>query len=295
MYLFGELFALLTAFLWSGSSIAFSAAARRIGSVQLNVDRLIFATIILFLTIVVLQIEYTVSSKQIIYLIISGIIGLVVGDSFLFRAYEQIGARYSMVIMATSPALTAILAFIFLGEVISILGIFGMLITLSGIFLVVSGKKEVNAKYHLTASGIFNGFMGSLGQAGGLIFAKFAFEEGELHSFVATFIRIFSSTIILFCITLLIRKYKNPFKLYKENKKALTTTLAGTILGPYLGITFSLVAITYAKMGIAATLMSTMPILMLPLVKWVEKEKLTWRAISGAVLAVLGVAILFLR
>lgn len=295
MYLFGELFALLTAFLWSGSSIAFSAAARRIGSVQLNVDRLILATVILFLTILLLQIEYSVSSKQIIYLIISGIAGLVIGDSFLFKAYEQIGARYSMVIMATSPALTAILAFIFLGEIISILGIFGMLITLSGIFLVVSGKKEINSKYHLTASGIFNGFMGSLGQAGGLVLAKFAFEEGELHSFVATFIRIFSSTVILFSITLLIRKYKNPFKLYKENRKALTFTLAGTILGPYLGITFSLVAITYAKMGIAATLMSTMPILMLPLVKWVEKEKLTWRAISGAVLAVAGVAILFLR
>ena len=93
----------------------------------------------------------------------------------------------------------------------------------------------------------------------------------------------------------LTKRYKNPVKLYKENPKALSSTIIGTILGPYLGITFSLVAIANTKVGIAATLMSTMPIIMLPYVRYVYKERLSWRAIAGAFIAVAGVTILFIR
>jgi drug/metabolite transporter (DMT)-like permease len=72
-------------------------------------------------------------------------------------------------------------------------------------------------------------------------------------------------------------------------------TIGGAIFGPYLGITFSLIAIMYTKVGIAATLIATVPILMLPLVRIIYKERLSWHAIVGACVAVGGVAILFLR
>jgi drug/metabolite transporter (DMT)-like permease len=143
--------------------------------------------------------------------------------------------------------------------------------------------------------GIVYGILGAMGQAGGLIFAKFAFEEGQITGFVATFIRVFSSVIIFLPIMLMLKKYKNPYKLFTSNKSALGVTLVGTILGPFLGITFSLIAVENTKVGIAATLMSTMPIIMLPMVKYIYKEKLSWRAITGAVIAVLGVALIFLR
>ena len=90
-------------------------------------------------------------------------------------------------------------------------------------------------------------------------------------------------------------RYKNPYRVFKNDVKALRTTILGTILGPYLGITFSLIAISYAKVGIASTIMSTVPIIMLPLVRIIYKEKLSMRAIWGAFVAVGGVAILFLR
>jgi len=206
----------------------------------------------------------------------------------------MIGARISMLLMALSPALSAILAFIFLNETISFLGIIGILITISGIALVVL-ERNANSKYHITTLGIVYGLLGAMGQAGGLIFAKFAFNEGHITGFIATFIRVFSSVIIFLPIMMLLRKYKNPYKVFNKNKSALGVTLIGTILGPFLGITFSLIAVENTKVGIAATLMSTMPIIMLPMVKYIYKEKLTWRAITGAVIAVLGVGLIFLR
>lgn len=190
--------------------------------------------------------------------------------------------------------MSAVLAFIFLCETISLLGIIGILITLSGIALVVL-ERNTNSKYHITTIGIVYGLLGAMGQAGGLIFAKFAFNEGHITGFVATFIRVFSSVIIFLPIMLLLRKYKNPYRLFNKDKSALGVTLVGTILGPFLGITFSLIAVENTKVGIAATLMSTMPIIMLPMVRYFYKEKLSWRAITGAVIAVSGVALIFLR
>jgi drug/metabolite transporter (DMT)-like permease len=238
--------------------------------------------------------DFDLSNSQFIYLIISGVIGLVIGDSFLFKSFQMIGARISMLLMALSPAMSAILAFIFLNEIITPTGIVGILITIAGIALVVL-ERNTNSKYQVTTLGIVYGILGALGQAGGLIFAKFAFNEGHIAGFVATFIRVFSSVIIFFPIMLMLKKYKNPYKIFSKDKSAFGATLLGTILGPFLGITFSLIAVANTKVGIAATLMSTMPIIMLPLVKYIYKEKLSWRAITGAVIAVGGVALIFLR
>ena len=80
-----------------------------------------------------------------------------------------------MLLMALSPAMSAILAFIFLDERIALLGIIGIFITISGIALVVL-ERNANSKYTITKLGIFYGILGAMGQAGGLIFAKFAFD-----------------------------------------------------------------------------------------------------------------------
>ncbi len=290
----GELSALLTAVLWSGTSLAFSAAAEKIGSLQLNINRMIFASVFLIATITIMGYRFDLSDSQFINLIISGVIGLVIGDTFLFKSYQMIGARVSMLLMALSPAMSVVLAFIFLNERIPQLGIIGILVTISGVALVVL-ERNVNSKYKITKLGIFYGVLSAMGQAGGLIFAKFAFNEGHITGFIATFIRVFSSVIILLPILLILRKYKNPYKLFIKDKSAFGSTLLGSILGPFLGITFSLIAVENTKVGIAATLMSTMPIIMLPMVKYIQKEKLSWRAIVGAVIAVGGVALIFLR
>jgi drug/metabolite transporter (DMT)-like permease len=296
MPLIGEFSALLTALLWSVGSYAFTHAAESIGSVQLNMNRLILAAVLLFLTIVIFNFNYQLSYNQVLDLSISGIIGLVIGDLFLFKAYSQIGARLTILLMSFAPVLSALMAFFFLSERISFIGITGMVITVMGILLVVSERnKSPEAKYKMTPIGFFNGFMAAAGQAGGLIFAKLAFQQGEINGFVATFVRILTSVIVFVPALIIIGRFTNPVTTYKHNGKALLTTFIGTVCGPFIGVTFSLIAVQYTKVGIAATLISTMPVIMLPISKFYFKDKLTWRSISGAFIAVTGIAILLLR
>lgn len=296
MPLLGEIFALLTALLWSATSLIFAEAANRIGSIQLNINRLIFALVILSVAIFSFQIEIALTSTQLIYLAISGIIGLVIGDHFLFKAYQHIGPRFTMLLMALSPGLTAIFGIFLFNEFLSLWGTLGVLITLAGIALVILEKKEIpNAKYKISRVGILFGIIAAIGQSVGLIFAKFAFEISYVNGFTAAFYRIFFSVILLFPFLILLRKYHNPILLYKKDIKALWLTIAGSIVGPVLGISFSMIAITYTKIGIAATLMSTMPIIMVPMIIFIYKEKISSRSILGAVIAVAGIAILFLK
>jgi drug/metabolite transporter (DMT)-like permease len=227
--------------------------------------------------------------------VISGIAGLVLGDSFLFKSFQIIGARLGMLLMALVPGFSTLLALFFLGENLSAANLIGMVVTLTGISVVVMDRNEKSQTvFHLNKLGVLYGVLGALGQASGLILAKFAFEESDVNGFVAAFIRLLSAIIILLPVIILFKRYKNPVNLFRKDITALKAMVTGTILGPVLGISSSLIAITYAKIGIATTLMSTMPVIMLPIARYYYKEKLTGRAIMGAVIAVIGVGILFL-
>jgi len=292
----GEISALATAFCWSITSYAFTNVSRRIGALQVNIDRMAFASILLFLIISVFGISLTLTFNQISNLVISGILGLVLGDSFLFKSFQLIGARLGIIIMAAVPVLSAILAYFFLNEIISFLGMFGMLLTITGILIVVLERKSSDEnKFSINKIGIFCGFLGALGQATGLIFAKSAFQGGELNGFAASFFRLFSASIIILPLAATFRRYKNPFSIYSKDSYSMKVILIGTVFGPVLGITGSLIAIEYAKVGIASTLMATMPIIMLPISRFYFKERLDWKAIIGAFVAVIGAAIIFLR
>lgn len=292
----GEIAALATAFCWSITSYAFTNASRRVGALQVNIDRMVLASIMLISVIGIFGISLSLTFNQISNLVISGVLGLVLGDSFLFKSFQLIGARLGIIIMAAVPVLSAILAYFFLSEVISLLGIFGMLLTIAGILIVVLERKNPEEnKIAVSKIGIFYGFLGALGQASGLIFAKYAFQGGELNGFAASFIRLFSASILILPLAATFRRYKNPFSIYPKDSYSTKVILIGTVFGPVLGITGSLIAIEYAKVGIASTLMATMPIIMLPISRFYFKERIDWKAIVGAFVAVIGTAIIFLR
>jgi drug/metabolite transporter (DMT)-like permease len=293
MIFIGEIAALCTALLWSGTSIVFTEASLRVSSVLVNITRLTLASVFLLLTVIIFNIPVNLSSHQIIMLVISGFIGFVFGDSFLFKSFQHIGARLGMLIMSLAPAMAAVLAYIFLDEVLSIWAIIG--ITLTGIALVVLYREEnPSSNYKISKIGILYGSLGALGQAVGLIFAKIAFNEGEINGFWAAFIRVLAGTFFMIPLVFFIKQFRNPLKIFIDEKKAFLYTAIGAFTGPYLGVTLSLVAISYTFVGVAATLMGTVPIIMLPMVGFYYKEKLSWASVAGAVLAVTGIAMLFL-
>jgi len=292
----GELSAFVTAVMWTGSALAFAAATARVGSVYVNVVRLVAAVIFLFITIIVFNIQTNVSLLQVIFLSISGFAGFVFGDTFYFKSFEYNSARISTLIMSTAPAMAALMAFLFLNETLSFTGILGITITLAGIALVVLERKEPSThNIPISMVGVFYALLGALGQAGGMILAKGAFAHGAINGFVATFIRAFAATLVLAPLNYFAGRFTRPKEIFSNDRKAFRLTILGSFLGPYLGVTFSLIAISLTDVAIAATIIALVPIIMLPMVWILFHEKLSWRAVVGACVAVLGVGILFLR
>jgi drug/metabolite transporter (DMT)-like permease len=233
---------------------------------------------------------------QVWYLALSGLVGFVFGDTFLFKSYEYNDARIGSLIMSAAPAMAALFAFIFLHETLSATGILGMIITLGGIALVVLERKDPSSHHTpISMIGVFYTLLGAAGQAGGLILAKSAFASGHIDGFVATFIRAMAATLVLLPLNYFTGRFSHPVGVFRKDRKAFNFTILGSFFGPYLGVTFSLIAISLTDVAIAATIMATVPIIMLPTVWILFRERLSWRAIVGACVAVAGVGILFLR
>lgn len=290
----GEVSALVAACFWAGSSLLYASVISKIGSVQVNITRMIFAVFWFLVSIPVLNIPIQLSRTQVVNLVLSAIVGIVFGDSFLFKAFQKIGARISMLIMTLSPAISAVLAYFFLQELLSRWVIIGMVVTIFGIALVVLERTPGPSSYTITKVGLLCAFLGALGQAGGIVLAKKAFAEGPIHGLVAALIRISAALIVMLLPAIITGCYTNPIRVFRENRKTFIPILIGSFFGTYLGITLSLLAVAHTKVGIASTLIATSPVVMLPMVRIVHKEVLSWKAILGAFISVGGVAMLFL-
>ncbi|MCX6826668.1 MAG: DMT family transporter [candidate division Zixibacteria bacterium] len=297
----GELAALSTAILWSFTSLFFTSASRRIGSYWLNKIRILFAVMLLGITLLLITGELLppdIPVQSYYFLILSGVIGLSIGDAFLFRAYVVIGPRLSLLIFSISPIITAIIAWFFLGERLGIQAIWGITMTVAGMGWVTVERYNVGTGVTIQERkklklGIFLAFGGATGQAIGLILAK-AGMGNHLEPLPATFIRMLSAGIAIWLFSLLrgdIKEAKEKFR----DKKALILALGGAICGPFLGVWMSLVAIKYVATGIAAAIMSIVPVLVIPLVIIFYKEKVSSRAVIGAIITVAGVILLFYR
>ncbi|MGB9912416.1 MAG: DMT family transporter, partial [Candidatus Kapaibacteriota bacterium] len=266
--LVGELSALAASILWSFSPYIFSAVVSKIGSFNLNLTRTFVSSILLVVTCVVLKISLNPTIIQLFYLSLSGIVGLVLGDTYLFKALKEIGPRYTMILMASNPAFGAIIAYFAFKENISLVGILGMLITFIGIYLVVyqQNEKEVT-KFKITRKGIIHGLLSAVGQAVGLVLTKYAFFLGEINPLAATFYRVFPAFVALLLMAIFTKRLNAMFLQRLLEKRNISLLLLGSFIGPYLGISFSFIAVTHIQVGIAATIMSLQPILMLPISK----------------------------
>ncbi len=296
----GELAALATSLCFSIGPTFFTIAGRAVGSVVVNRVRLVFAVIFIGLAHALfvgspLALAAAAPDRW-LWLGLSGIIGLVIGDAGLFQALVLLGPRLTLLIFATSPILSAIMAGLFLGERLGGLQWLGMVITLAGVAWVVL-EKENSARSALTPrvylAGVGFALLGALGQAGGLVTAKLGFY-GDFPTLSGQLIRMLVSMLVLWALTLLQGRARHTLEAVRANPAALRAILAASFVGPFLGIYFSLVAIQHAPIGIASTLMSLQPILLLPISMLVFKERVSGRAVFGTLIALAGVAVLFL-
>lgn len=294
---FGEIASLITAILWTFSALAFESAGKKVGSLSVNFIRLIIAFV--FISIYNyfsrgLLLPVDASAYAWFYLFISGIIGFVLGDLFLFEAFVEIGSRISMLIMSFVPPITGILGFLIMGEVLTTKNIIGMTITISGVAAVILKKNDKESKVEFSHSirGIIFAFLGAVGQALGMILSKKGMVDYN-NSFAATQIRIIAGILGFVVIFFIMRRWSNFFKAFK-NPTALLSTSIGAFVGPFLGVSFSLLAIQYTTTAVASTIMAIVPVLIIPPSIIIFKEKITAKEVIGSIITVIGIGILFL-
>jgi drug/metabolite transporter (DMT)-like permease len=295
----GEFAALGTATLWAFGSILFTLASRLAGSYQVNKIRIpiaaIFLTAMLFITSGRLW-PASVSNQSYYYLIASGIIGLTLGDLCLFRAFVIIGTRLTLLIYAVAPIIAALTAWMMLDEHLNSLAIFGILITISGIWWVTAERQPVNntqpASSGSKSVGVILALLAGAGQAIGLVLAKAGMGD-SVPPLPATLIRMTAAAVAIWLFGVFKGDTAVTFGKFKNRKLMLFAT-GGAFCGPFLGVWLSLVAVKHTQAGIAMAIMSTVPVLVIPLVIIVFKEKVSFRAFFGALITAAGVAMLFL-
>jgi drug/metabolite transporter (DMT)-like permease len=228
---------------------------------------------------------------------LSGLIGFVLGDAFLFQAFVLIGPRLSMLIMALNPVIGAILAWVLFGEKLAGAEILGMALAIVGVAWVVVDRTHnqhlPDAMPRAYLIGVLCALGGALGQAGGYIVSRQGLE-GDFSALSGNVIRLLIATITLWAWTVVNGGVWAGFQRLREQPRALQFITGGALAGPFVGVWFSLIAVQNAPVGIASTLTSLTPIMLIPLSRIAFQEAITRRAIVGTLLAVAGTAILFL-
>jgi len=288
--------ALLGAILWAGTSIIFENISKKISSARLNFYKGSFALMLLAVTSLILGERIpTINWNEISVLAISGVIGIALGDTAYFQAVKKVGARRALTLFTLAPPMSALIALIFLGEQLSLMTWIGIMITVCGVIWVVteeSGDEKIQIKKEDLLPGILFGALAALGQATGVVMTRSVLTQTNLTTLQSTVVRLAPALVALIIIIMIIgRGYE---KLEKESidKKLIGKVVLASIIGAYICLWLQQIAIENLQAGIAQTMLSTSPIFILPMVA-LRGEKISVRAITGAVLAIAGIILIF--
>jgi drug/metabolite transporter (DMT)-like permease len=294
----GQLAALGTATCWAFSALIFAAAARRIGVLSLNLIRLVLGMGFLSLAAWALRglaLPTDASPRAWAWLAVSGLIGFVFGDLCLFLAYMKIGTRLASLMMALSPLLTAVIGWLVLGETLAGRDVLGMTLTVGGIGWAVLERHPPapgsDPEPRPSLSGLLLGIGGALGQAGGLVLSKLGM--GDYDAVAATQVRVLAGIAGYVVLISALRWWPQVVDSLQD-RRAMGLSTAGAFFGPFLGVSLSLFAVRHTVSGVAASIMALQPVLIIPLVVILHRERVGFGGVVGALVAVAGVALLFL-
>ena len=308
----GPMAGVATSMLWTATSLFFTAAGKRIGPTVVNAGRILLAIVLHGVTFRLLAGTWIpdVVAGQVLFLALSGIIGLSIGDQALFTAFVDIGPRLAMLIMTTAPLFATLFGWVVLDETLGAIAALGIVLTVGGVAWVVlerpKGKVSGLAPHRMR--GIIFAFVAAACQAGGLLLSKQGMghgwlpEDQHLAPQAATLIRMLFAGVGVIPIVVLHARRERTRRAagvlpqpVGSRRAGFLFASCGAVVGPYLGVWMSLVASDRAPLGIAQTLCSLPPIFLLPFAALIHKEHISLRAVIGAVIAVAGSALLFIQ
>ena len=302
----GELISIGVAFSWTATALLSEFGSKRLGNLTLNVLRMALALLFSMVLFWVVMGEplptMGASAEACGWMLLSGLVGYVIGDFCLFQCYIIIGSRYGQLFMTLAPLAAALMAWISLGQQMTMMSIVAMLVTLLGIGISVLGRGEHHkVSLKLPLNGVLYAIGAAVCQGVGLVLSKIGMDHYEavadmpewLVPFSANFYRCVAG-IIGFLLLLYFRDGMAPLREAVHDGKGLSVATATTIFGPFVGVGFSLMAVQYTAAGIASTLMAMTPIIIILPSYWIFHEKITWKAVLGAFISVVGVSLFFL-
>jgi drug/metabolite transporter (DMT)-like permease len=295
----GELAALATALLWTLSILAWTSAGQKIGALAVSFIRLLVASVFLAITSQAtrgLALPLDASPQTWWCLGMSGLFGLCLADICLFKACLVIGPRLTLLVSALSPPLAAILSNVWLGDALNWRHWVGMAITLAGICWVVLEQPQTDGTHPQARRqwtyGIVLALLAAVGQAIGGVFAKQGI--GNYDAFAATFIRTIGALGGYTILITLLRRWPAMGSAIR-NGPAMRIVSFGSFVGPFAGVALYMVALRHCHVGVVVTITYMMPVMILPFSVFLHHEKVTLRAMVGAVISVVGIAVMSCR
>lgn len=287
----GQLAALLAASFWAVATILYHRAGSHFSPLQMNLVKGVIATPLLFIVSLLLGNSLVVSSGFWV-LALSGVIGITVGDSCHFAALRRLGPWHAMLLEYLAPPLAAFMAWVFLADSLSTLEITGAVVTLSGVLWVVT-EKAPDKKPALSLTGILFGCGAALCQATGLVMAFSVLQSEQMNAIDAAFVRLAAGSVLLAVIVGLSQRGAY-FAIIKQFSAINPLPLLGAIIfGTFLAIWLQQVSIANINPGLTQTLLSTAPLFLIP-ISFLKKQRITVRSVTGALVSLGGISILFL-
>ncbi len=297
MKFIGETAAVSTAFFFAMTAIIFTRTGQMVGSQVTNRIRLLFGLgflVIVNLVLVHVPLPFSTDSSRWIWLGLSGVIGLSLGDAFLFQSFVSVGARLGSLLLSTHPIFSSIIAWVFFDERLTRLQITGIVLALAGVgWVVMSHQEPTDTPKGHTQRGVILGILGALCQAVGLVLARQGMV-GDFSPFQGNAIRMVIAAISIWVFAILQKQAGETIIAVREQPRALWLIALGALCGPVLGVSGSLLAIQHTEVGVASTLMAIMPVIVLPISYFVFRERFGWQAVAGTLIAIAGVGVLFL-
>jgi drug/metabolite transporter (DMT)-like permease len=286
----GILAALTSASAWAFGSILFRRLGDEVSPLGMNLAKGIIGILCLGAVILLMGIE-PVTAHAFLFLGVSGLLGIALGDTFFFKALIQLGPRLTILLGTLGPVFTVTLAVVFLRERPSLLAWMGIFLVVGGTTWVLwerAPRKKLKAKW---AYGVKYALLSALCMSLGIIFAKIG--VASCSTLQATLIRFLWSVIGLTlwgCVTKDLGNWLLPFR----NPRLLKLIFSTVLVVIFGGFWLFLVALKYIDASIATILNSTTPLFILPMAVFLLKEKISFRAILGAIVAVGGITLIFI-
>jgi drug/metabolite transporter (DMT)-like permease len=304
----GILAAILTVLCWTIGTFAFANASNKMNPSAVNRIRLVFATVLLSCVCMVIDqvslfnLFTNTSISAYVWFGLSGIIGLSLGDYFAFNAYQLIGGPKTALMSCIAPAAALFFGYFMLDETLSIIGLMGIFLSMTGIFILVytHSKQKVNTsniKQNQAFKGFLFAFLGAVCQGIGLVFAKYGFlhDTDSISAIHATWIRMLVATIVLYLIVGLKKQSYLEFKEALSNRHFLQPIAIGSVFGPVIGVSLSLYATKFLSAGITQTLLSLLPASVTLTSLLFFKEKLPKTLFIALFISLCGVFVLIWR